>query len=377
MHHDPDRSAAAARQRRAGVPLWIAAIVLAGLALLVLFEPPHYRLWQLSIPVQEWGYWLLPATILLSAVAFRRGGTGLAAGALIAVAGAVLLRPAAQAALLTRGEEGVRLSLPVLITGFDVPDVAPSRMTYAERASGPLVLDYYEPPGVAAPWPVVVVIHGGGWRSGAPTDLAPLNRWMAGRGYAVAAVSYRLAPDHPFPAALEDVRAAVEYLEADADELGIDPDRIVLLGRSAGGHLALLTAYTSADPAVRGVISFYGPTDLVWAWENPSPEPVYDSRGTLEGFTGGTPEDLRDVYAAASPVSHVAGAIPTLLVHGALDPLVSVRHSRTLADSLRRRGSDVTYLELPWATHGCDFAFNGPCGQISAAAVARFLESHL
>jgi acetyl esterase/lipase len=273
------------------------------------------------------------------------------------------------------GSNGAVLSPAVLLVGPDVADSPPERLVFAQRAGGPLALDYYSASEANAP--LLVVIHGGGWRAGAADDLASLNYWLAARGVAVAAIRYRFAPAHPFPAAVDDVRAAIDWLKARSDDLGFDGGRIALLGRSAGGHLALLAAYSAADPAVRGVISFYGPTDLVWSWEHPSPEPVYDSRGTLAGFTGGTPIDRPDVYAAASPLSFVAGAIPTLLVHGVRDPLVSVEHSRMLTDSLRSRGSPVTFIEMPWATHGCDFAFNGPCGQISATAVARFLEDVL
>ncbi|MGQ0812854.1 MAG: alpha/beta hydrolase family protein, partial [Gemmatimonadota bacterium] len=79
----------------------------------------------------------------------------------------------------------------------------------------------------------------------------------------------------------------------------------------------------------------------------------------------------------ASPVNFVATATPTLLIHGGRDELVFVQHSRMLADRLRRAGKTVDYLELPWSTHACDYVFNGPCGQMSARAVAAFLPKRI
>jgi acetyl esterase/lipase len=155
--------------------------------------------------------------------------------------------------------------------------------------------------------------------------------------------------------------------------MGIDASRIALLGRSAGGHLALLAAYTLNDPAIRGAISFYGPTDLRWGWEHPANKLVIDSRATLNRFLGGTPADSAATYETASPVNYTLQAVPTLLIHGARDELVSVHHSEMLAEKLQRRGMPFVFVELPWATHGCDYFLRGPCGQISTWAVERFL----
>ena len=356
---------------------WLLGGLLFGLSLLVVVPPPHYVLWQLSILIQEWGYWLAPVALSLAIAAGRGRGAVRGAGVLASIALLLLLLTPVRARLLVRRlpeATGVRLSIPVLLAGHKAKEASPRRLTYSASSDDSLVLDYYAPSRAGSLAPLVVVIHGGGWRSGAPTDLAALNSLLAGRGYAVAAITYRFAPEHRFPAPLEDVRSALSYLKRHGHEIGVDSSRIVLLGRSAGGHLALLAAYSTPDPSIRGVISFYGPTDLVWGWEHPAPPRVYDSRGTLRDLTGGAPAERTDVYRDASPVSFLNAAIPTLLVHGVRDPLVSVEHSRMLADSLQRRAEAVTYIELPWATHGCDYAFNGPCGQISTTAVLRFLE---
>jgi acetyl esterase/lipase len=178
-------------------------------------------------------------------------------------------------------------------------------------------------------------------------------------------------------------------LKANATRLGIDSTRIVLLGRSAGAQLALMAAYTRGDSAIRGVVDFYGPTDQKWGWENPADPRVYKSGETLRAFLNGTPADVPEAYRTSSPINYVRrGVPPTLMIHGRLDPLVSVRQSARL-DSALRGGSPPQlriasvpivpeaglFIELPWGTHGCDYFFIGPCGQISTYAIERFIAS--
>jgi len=206
------------------------------------------------------------------------------------------------------------------------------------------------------------------------TDLAPLNRYLAARGFGVAAISYRLAPDHPHPAASEDVSAAIAYLKTNAGKFGIDPSRMVLIGRSAGGQLALLEAYRGNDPAIRGVVGFYAPSDQKYGYDHPSKPRVFDSRGILEGFLGGTPATVPEAYASSSPINYVGShTIPTLLIHGTRDELVFPAQSQRLAERLAAAGRQHLYLEIPWGRHGCDFNFSGPCGQMSTYAIERFL----
>jgi acetyl esterase/lipase len=221
-----------------------------------------------------------------------------------------------------------------------------------------------------------VVVHGGSWQGGDSNQLAGLNRYLAARGYVVAAIDYRLAPTHRFPAQRDDVLAAIDYLKTNAGQFGIDPARIVLLGRSAGGHLALLVAYTARDPAIRGVVAFYPPTDLLWGYYHPAKKRIIDGIPIVESFLGGGPTAVPDAYAVASPLSHAgAECPPTLLIHGGRDNLVSPIQSERLAERLQAAGCRYLYLRLPWATHGCDVNLSGPSGQISTYAVERFLAS--
>jgi len=263
-----------------------------------------------------------------------------------------------------------------LLLGVNFSSVNFSRLIYARRDAQDLRLDFYQALNFSQPAPCVIIIHGGSWRSGDSQQLAPLNSYLAARGYAVAAINYRLAPQWRFPAARDDVIAALDYLKAHADSLGLDPQRFVLLGRSAGGHLALLAAYTQRDPAIRGVISFYGPTDLYWSYANPGNPLVIDTHDILKAFLGGSPDEVPAQYDAASPIRFVeANTPPTLLIHGGRDELVSIRQSERLAERLTQSHVPHFLLSLPWATHAGDFNFSGPVGQMSTYAVEKFLQA--
>src|SRR5690242_2989837 len=133
-------------------------------------------------------------------------------------------------------------------------------------------------------------------------------------------MTYRLAPQHPYPAARDDVLSAIGYLRDRAPELGIDPRQIVLLGRSAGPQPALLVAYTAGDAEIRGVVGFYGPADLVYGYEHPARKAVIDSVGVIERYLGGSPAAAPEIYRAAAPISHAGpNCPPTLLIHGGRD----------------------------------------------------------
>lgn len=266
------------------------------------------------------------------------------------------------------------LSMRGLTFGIPLSSVSKKTLVYVVRDNQALTLDLFQTLGEHPPTPCVVVIHGGSWQTGDSTQLAPLNSHLAARGYTVAAINYRLGPEHPFPAALEDVQAAIAYLKANAPALGLEAQSFALLGRSAGGQLSLLAAYLAHDPSIRGVISLYGPSDLVYAYAHPANPAVLDSRGVLEAYLGGDPDHRMSQYNAASPINFIGDDTPpTLLIHGGRDELVSPVQSERLAEALDRAGRRHLLLILPWATHGCDFNFSGPCGQISTFAIEQFL----
>jgi acetyl esterase/lipase len=235
-------------------------------------------------------------------------------------------------------------------------------------------MDLYIPPAGSVPAPTVIMIHGGAWRAGDRSELPRINQYLASRGYLVAAIDYRLAPACRFPAALEDVRAAIAYLKENAAMLNLDSHQIVLMGRSAGGHLVLLEGYTANDPSIRGVVAIYPPADLVYAYEHPSNPNVLDSTAVLKDFLGGSPDLVSTAYHDCSPVNFITAASPpTLLIHGAHDDIVYVLHSERIDQRLCEVGVQHYFLRIPWGNHGCDANLNGPGGQLSVYAIERFL----
>jgi len=359
-----------------------------GLSLLCVFAAPTYLLWEISILATEWGHALAVLALLLFVFNLRRSRLAAALSliaAILALTPLIRALPVAarlpaqlQTALRATNWNGSPRVQPLnvfdLFRGIDSPDRPYQRPVYSQIENQELRLDFYQPANSLKPAPCVIVIHGGSWRSGDSQQLAPLNSHLAARGYAVASINYRLTPRWRFPAANEDVVAAFNFLKTHADSLHLDPQRFVLLGRSAGGHLALLAAYTLHDPAIRGVVSFYGPTDLHWSYAHPGNPLVIDTHNILRAFLGGNPQDVPAIYDAASPLRFVNSSTPpTLLIHGGRDELVSIRHSERLAESLAQNQVPHFLLHLPWATHGADFNFSGPFGQISTYAIEQFL----
>ncbi len=371
------------------------AILIFSISLLSAFPAPTNFLWKLAIGATEWGHVLAAMALTTLLPGWRRSRKGWIAGVFGIVAAILALTPLMRAMLVARqlpdrfqaafGETTLLANDHVsmrsqpfvavdLLRGIDSPEIDFKSLAYSEVDSQTLRLDLYQPPATQQPAPVVIVIHGGSWRSGDSKQLAPLNTYLAARGYAVAAINYRLAPRWRFPAARDDVIAALNFLKAHADSLGIDPQRFALLGRSAGGELALLVAYTQHDPSIRGVVSFYGPTDMYWSWAHPGNPLVIDTHDILKAYLGGSPKEVSVNYDAASPIRFVDSSTPpTLLIHGGRDELVSPRQSERLAERLTNSGVRHFLLRLPWATHAGDFNFSGPFGQISTYAIERFL----
>jgi acetyl esterase/lipase len=236
-----------------------------------------------------------------------------------------------------------------------------------------LTLDFYGSL-VSGKRPCLIVIHGGSWNRGNSKQLPELNSYLVQAGYHCAAINYRLAPRWKCPAPIEDTGAALTYLRQHADELNIDKDNFVLLGRSAGGQIALLAAYTLKQSCIKGVIDFYGPADMIWGYMTPTNPLVMNSRDVLSKYVGGDYPQIPEKYLASSPIEFVnQQSVPTLIFHGLTDPLVFDEHSRRLASKLSQHDVPHYYLELPWATHGFDYNLNGPGGQLSTYAIHYFL----
>lgn len=388
------------RHETATLRLWV-AVILFLLSLLAVMPAQTNSHWKASIAGAEWGHYVALAGIVTLLVPFWwRSIIGQVAGGITVVAIAIALSPAVRAVNAGRGLQsrldaafgshvprsrtdapamGSPLSLVQLLRNADPRPVSVRTVNYVTREETPLALDLYMARDTAdraarPPAPLVITIHGGSWAGGSPRDMPELNHYLAARGYVVAAISYRFAPRYPFPAATEDVNAAIDYLKSRAKVFGIDSTRIVLVGRSAGGQLALQSAYTRNDFNIRGVVSLYGPTDQIWGWEHPTNPRVYDSFSTLRAFLNGEPSQVARAYRAASPINYIGShTIPTLLIHGTMDPLVSVRQSERLDSVLAVARRPHLLVEMPWATHGCDYVFSGPCGQTATFAIERFV----
>ncbi|RYE93917.1 MAG: alpha/beta hydrolase [Myxococcales bacterium] len=356
----------------------LALAPLAVLAAVAVVRVPVGALWKPAVVATEWGHVLALVALAVSIpVGSRRPDVPgwLALGCALA-----LLSPWARslpvAARLGRElDAAFGPGAPIVLArpGLGLVEPVAVRTLAAPDASGaPGRVDWYAGrPGA----PLVVAIHGGSWNSGDPGQLPAMYHRLAGRGYHVAALSYRLLPAHRHPAQAHDIAAAIAWLRA--QPLGHDPDRLVLYGRSAGGQLALLHALQARDPAIRGVLALYPVTDFDWSWDHPTDPRVVDTFGTIAGLLGRRREDdpERAVYREASPYFHLApGAPPMLLAHGGRDELVFVEQSERFVAAARRHGATAHLLALPWATHGFDANLDGPGGQLWCQATDRFLD---
>jgi acetyl esterase/lipase len=358
----------------------------AALGLLTVFMAPEWTGWRLAVLVDQYGYVIaavpLAAGLLAAFLPGCRGAPAIAACAAGAAGFALLVQPCVQAWFIGRGlparleaqfgraaNSGAAFSFPGLFHSAPKP-VAKTTWTY----SGALQLDFYAAVGRSRA-PCVIVVHGGGWDDGDRDQIPLFNSWLARRGYAVAAISYRLAPGATWPAQRDDVAAAVAFVKSRAAEWGVDSSRLVLLGRSAGGQIAEASAYAFHDPAVRGVIALYAPADMNFAYAFSREDDVIRSPSLMRKFLGGTPESARAAYDSASAILLVGpGTPPTLMVHGVIDTLVWHRQSERLSARLTEARVPNLLVSLPWATHALEFNLSGPSGQLTCFAVEWFLQ---
>ena len=374
--------------------LLLLAMAVAAVSLLNFFRAPDFMwTWKLAILAGEYGHWLvlLPLALLVPASA-APGASRPVIVAFCAVAVVGFLRPVCEARRLAAGlPAGLQaafggearpcpLDFARLYRGRPTPAARMTTEIFARPGGVELALDFYRPAWAKdapeKPRPCVVVIHGGGWDGGDRRQLSAWNERLVARGFTVAAVSYRLAPEWIWPAQRDDVLAALAWLKAHAADLGLDPARLVLFGRSAGGQLATAVGYGSGDPAIRGVIAFYAPQDMPFAWSVSREDDALNSIKLFRQYFGGPPDTpaRQALYAAASgQLLARPGSPPTLLVHGVPDTLAWYRHSERLAAHLSELGVPHYFLRLPWATHGFDFNPDGPGGQLAGEAIDRFL----
>ena len=202
-------------------------------------------------------------------------------------------------------------------------------------------------PAEAGPHPVAIVIHGGFWRAQYGLDhIGHLCRELARQGIASWSLEYRRIghPGGGWPGTCEDVRDGAAYLRTLAGRYRLDPDRVVALGHSAGGHLALWLAAQRSVP-LTGVVSLAGVTDLRQAWR------LGLGRGVVADFLGGSPAEVPERYDLASPIELLPLGVPQRLVHGDLDDTVPSGMSRDYQAAAHARGDDAVMVALAGAGH--------------------------
>lgn len=275
----------------------------------------------------------------------------------------------------------------------------------------PLQADMLQPPpGVARTGLAMIFVHGGGWWYG-KRDITkfPFFERLVFQGHVVMDIDYTLAPHSSLLGMVMDVKQAILWLKAQADTFQVNPERIVLTGQSAGGQLSLLAAYTpnqpdfqpphaEGDTSVRGVVSYQGPPDLTALYydiegrfirliPNRVLNPIHrlfelvtghakSLASGIAGIVGGTPHEAPELYRRLSPINHVsADCVPTLLLQGNHDLLVSHKDVERFYHSMQQVNAPVIYIPFP----NCNHAFEAvlprlsPPAQVAAYYTERFL----
>lgn len=261
-----------------------------------------------------------------------------------------------------------------------------SDLPYRVVGADTLRLDLALAPGDGGPRPLVVIVHGGGWRGGNKSDrLAPVVRRLAASGYAVASVGYRLttSPATRFPAALEDVWCAIVHLSEHAERYGVDASRIAVIGESAGSQMAALVAYAPAVASggcrrpelasnLRAMVGMFGIYDVLGFAD--------DARltGVLENYLGVDPQRDSALARRASPTTYASRRpVPSLLVHGTADRSVPLAQSHQLRSVLEGAGGTAQVVEVRGADHGFPMLSDDPSLRESSCALLAFLRRHL
>jgi acetyl esterase/lipase len=226
-------------------------------------------------------------------------------------------------------------------------------VSYDDRFGDSTVMDIYLPDEDGGPRPGIMFIHGGGWVWGSKDHYTDAAKRMAESGFVAATIEYRLVPEGTFPRAVQDCLCALSWLRGHADELHLDPERVAVMGYSAGGHLTSLIGVAAEHPDFhpdcaagptgppQALIPGAGPQDLRGA-----------DHDVIEDFLGGTPEEVPELYALASPITHVGpNEPPFLLFHGDADSLVPIEQSRAMRTALVEAGNHAELLELGGVGH--------------------------
>ncbi|MDD3356499.1 MAG: alpha/beta hydrolase [Dysgonamonadaceae bacterium] len=242
-----------------------------------------------------------------------------------------------------------------------------------------LQIDLYKPKNAGEPLPLLLFIHGGGWKSGKRSDYMVYLISFAEKGYMTGTVSYRLKRDSIYPASVEDVSDAVEWVFKNGENFGYDPHRVALIGGSAGAHLSMLAAYgwrgsrsqmdsIANNNQIKAVVDIYGPVDLT--------DDYAQTQSLVTGFMGHSYREKPELYKEASPITYLSkSAPPTLILHGTSDKLVPIHQSDTLKSRLDELEVPCEYYKLPFWPHAMDIATR--VNDFSQKKMEEFFEKYL
>ncbi len=272
----------------------------------------------------------------------------------------------------------------ILVFGLSVTQAQDDGVTvdipYAGTDDPLQTLDVYTPDSTAESSPAILLIHGGGFVSGAKEQMRPLARLLAREGYVVVVTDYRLAPASTYPAHVEDVMCAFAWLHANADTYGIDRGEVTIWGGSAGGTLSLMIGtvdhqsdyltdcpYPAPEIAPNAVIAYYPGTDFVSMARADSE--------ILLPYMGSERTENPELWEEASPITHVDGSEPPfLLIHGTEDATVPVIHSTAFVDAVNAAGGSAEAFVIEGAEHGFMVRLIGEDGRAAYQEAVAFLE---
>ena len=248
----------------------------------------------------------------------------------------------------------------------------------------------YRPPGPPRAWPTLFYIHGGGWNGGGNDTARTDYRWHANHGWLVISAQYRLATatDHTWNQAPGDVACALAWTAGNATQLGVDLNRLVLAGDSAGGNLAINLGYSAAAGTARsncgGTVPV--PAAVVAAYPAVNPVSVYDDNfalGSVSGsaavaeYAGGTPHQYPGRYKAISSSTYITGKAPqTLIIEPEHDSRVPPGGVYAFAGQARAAGVDITLAAIPFANHAFNFYAAGTIGDQACLTITQNYLAH-
>ena len=271
----------------------------------------------------------------------------------------------------------------ILLTTAALADTQ-TDIEYAKVGETSLKLDLHRPQGENPP--LIVYVHGGGWRAGSKKDVPIVG--LYDKGFAIASVDYRLSTQAVFPAQVHDIKAAIRFLRANAGLYHINASKIAIIGSSAGGHLAALVGVSNGNMELEGkvgvhldqssdvqaIVSFFGASNLETILSQSTPKGLSFRIPALKLLLGDTPDKKPELAKLASPVAHLdKNDPPLLLIHGDADPQMPPQQSQELAKAYESLGLPVTLLMLPGSLHGGSEFYN----EERTALVAKFLDKVL